>query len=517
MLNIHNTRGVTGRVRRNVVAGGGVPKLGANIPIPIPGLQIVQNAPGLQMPIPIPGLIVPNVPVNPAIITFNPVYLPLVEEEAEDQLYANSTIAELAIISGEPLEMMQIKARQLKRKREAASAEELERAKLQMYATDSMKKLGQTEAATFSKYVFSDLDGKEEFIKNYSKGVEILASFNQLRRLGNPDRNKLWFGDSSTILSENRILGDIEYRVKTDNFIEPFKTLDMWNSLKDIRIMQRKNFKFLLSLACDHVAPDGLNLASFLPVGEELDSFSALLTAFSGLDDVFTAFYDPIWTGCADMVKNKLKTANVRNANFTLVRDLLECQFRQFCTQIVTKNTSGTDKTLDSPQKCKVLFMELMVLDEAHLVERRERNFLAQKLAPYLHPIQDGKRDSKISGSDNSKGSRSKTATTTPKASIAIKSSSAIKSKPLNIVSSSTTNFICLFHMLDFFKVNSSVGNQLGPCNKRSTCRLQHPTAGPVGRTAKDLWIKSVTDSGLFYAKNPAISKQVIAAINACP
>ena len=100
--------------------------------------------------------------------------------------------------------------------------------------------------------------------------------------------------DNSTILSESRIVGDIEYRVKTENFSAPFKSLEMWNSLKDIRILQRNNIKYLLSLSCDHLAPEGLNLAIFLPIGEELNNFSALLTAFSGLDDVFTSFYDPI-------------------------------------------------------------------------------------------------------------------------------------------------------------------------------------------------------------------------------
>ena len=385
-----------------------------------------------------------------------------------------------------------------------------------MYAADSMKELGQTEAATFSKYVFSDLDGKEEFVKNYSKGVEILASSNQLRRLGNTERNKLWIGDNSTVLSESRTIGDIEYRVKTDNFIEPFKSLEMWNSLKDIRIMQRENFKFLLTLACDHLAPEGLNLAIFLPVGEELSNFSALLTALSGLEDVFTSFYDPVWNGCTDSVKNKLKTSNVRNANFTLVRDLLECQFRQFCTQIVTKNTTGTGRSLDSPQKCKQLFMELMVLDETHLAERRERNFLSQKLAPYLYPINDGKRGDKSGSLDTKKNAMSKSVTITTTAHVPAKStgSKSIQSIP---VLPYNPNFVCLFHMLDYFKVNSSVGNPLGPCNKRSTCRLQHPKTGPVGRAAKDWWIKSVTDSTLFYAKNPMISKQVVAAINACP
>jgi len=138
-----------------------------------------QTPSTLILPNPVP-LIPPNpVPVNPVIIAFNPVYLAQTEQDAEDLMYLHATVADLAIVPGEPLEMMRVKARQLKRKREAASVEELERAKLLMYAADSLKELGQVEAATFSKYVFTDLDGKDEFIKNYSKGVEILASSNQ--------------------------------------------------------------------------------------------------------------------------------------------------------------------------------------------------------------------------------------------------------------------------------------------------------------------------------------------------
>ena len=94
MLNVHNTRGVSGRVRRGLTAAG-------------------SGAPGILMPNPaIP--IMQIQPVNPANITFNPVYLASVEQDAEDLLYAETTIAELAIIPGEPLEMMRVKARQLK-------------------------------------------------------------------------------------------------------------------------------------------------------------------------------------------------------------------------------------------------------------------------------------------------------------------------------------------------------------------------------------------------------------------
>jgi hypothetical protein len=503
MSNTHNTRRVTGG--QGTAAGNGLTGQSQNTLIP---------------PNPVP-LIPPNpVPVNPVIIAFNPVYLAQTEQDAEDLMYLHATVADLAIVPGEPLEMMRVKARQLKRKREAASVEELERAKLLMYAADSLKELGQVEAATFSKYVFTDLDGKDEFIKNYSKGVEILASSNQLRRLGSVERNKIWIGDNSTVLSESRILGDIEYRVKTDNFESPFQSLEMWNSLKDIRIMQRSNFKFLLSLACDHLSPEGLNLAMFLPVGEELDNFSALLTALSGLDDVFTAFYDPIWTGCADAIKNKLKTSTVRNSNFTLVRDLLECQFRHFCTQIVTKNTIGTIRPFDSSEKCKLLFIDLMVLDEAHLTERRERIFLSQKLATYLHPINDKRSTTSLNGHSilyhAQKGTKSILANVVPTAHVPAQVTGA-KAQRVTPQIQSKRGTICLFHMLDFFKINSSVGNPLGPCTKRSTCRLEHPKSGPVGRVGKDLWIKSVQDSRLFYAKDPAILKKVLDSINACP
>jgi hypothetical protein len=385
-----------------------------------------------------------------------------------------------------------------------------------MYAAESMKELGQVETVTFSKYVFTDLDGKDIFIKNYSKGVEIMASSNQLRRMGSPERNVIWIGDNSMILSESRIMGDIDYRVKTDSFDPPFKSLEMWNSLKNIRIMQKENFKFLLSLACDHVAPDGLNMAIFLPIGEELNNFSALLTALSGLDDVFTSFYDPIWTGCADSIKHKLKTATVRNANFMLVRDLLECQFRQFCSQIVTRNTIASDKLLDCPAKCRLLFVELMVLDENHLDERRERMFLSQKLSPYLHSLNDGKKNGQALGKSGGPNNTNVAKYISPTSQAPTKISGPKGQKTVSFLTTNTHN-ICLFHLLDFFKINSSAGNPLGPCNKRGSCKLDHPQSGPVGRISKDLWIKSVTDSGLFYAKNPAISKQVISAINACP
>jgi hypothetical protein len=495
MLNSHNTRGAAGRGGRGMVTGRGIPGHGVSIP---------------NFPIPLNQL------ATPGIIAFNPAFLATAEQDAEDLLYADTTIAELAIIPGDALELMRVKARQLKRKREAASAEELERARLLMYAAESMKELGQVEATTFSKYVFTDLDGKDLFIKNYSKGVEILASSNQLRRMGNAERNVVWIGDNSVVLSESRIVGDIDYRVKTDNFNEPFKSLEMWNSLKNIRILHKDNFKYLLSLICDHVAPEGFNLAIFLPIGEELNNFSALLTAFSGLDDVFTAFYDPIWTGCADSIKHKLKTSTVRNVNFMLVRDLLECQFRQFCSQIITRNTVGTDKLLDCPANCRLLFVELMVLDENNLDERRERMFLSQRLSPYLHPLNDERKTSQASGKNSGSINTYMAKTVTPTSQVLTKTTGTKVRRSVSFMPNNTNN-ICLFHMLDFFKINSSAGNPLGPCNKRNSCKLDHPLSGPVGRGTKDLWVKSVTDSGLFYARNQAISKQVISAINACP
>lgn len=119
---------------------------------------------------------------------------------------------------------MRIKARKLKRKREAASAEELERATLLLYAAEQIKELGQVEATTFSKCVFIDLDGKNIFINNNSKGVEILASSNRMRRMDNLQRNGIWIGDNSIIYQKQQIT------VKTDNFDAPYKSLELWNS-----------------------------------------------------------------------------------------------------------------------------------------------------------------------------------------------------------------------------------------------------------------------------------------------
>ena len=155
MLNSHNTRGATGALGRGMGAGRGI-----------------IHIPNAQAPV-LPLLLNPL--INPAVITanpvvFNPVYLAAAEQDAEDLLYADKTVAELAITPGESLETMRIKLRQLKRKREAASAEEMERAKLLTYAVDSLKELGQATAATFSKYVFSDLDGRKFLLKIILKG-----------------------------------------------------------------------------------------------------------------------------------------------------------------------------------------------------------------------------------------------------------------------------------------------------------------------------------------------------------
>ena len=67
----------------------------------------------------------------------------------------------------------------------------------------------------------------------------------------------------------------------------------MRNFLKDIKILQMNNFKYLLSISCGPLAPDDLNLVIILPIAKVLIKFSVLLTAFSGLNVVFTSFYDP--------------------------------------------------------------------------------------------------------------------------------------------------------------------------------------------------------------------------------
>ena len=146
--------------------------------------------------------------------------------------------------------------------------------------------------------------------------------------------------------------------------------------------------------------------------------------------------------------------------------------------------------------------------------------FLSKKLAAYLHPINDkrlgGQVGTKSGGVISLKGTRFNSGSSTPIVHVPMKSSLPNSQRSVTAIPSNS-NFICLFHLLDFFKIKSSAGNPLGPCNKRTSCKLEHPQAGPVGRANKYFWIKSVTDSGLFYAKNQVISKQVISAINACP
>jgi len=157
-----------------------------------------------------------------------------------------------------------------------------------------------------------------------------------------------------------------------------------------------------------------------------------------------------------------------------------------------------------------------MIVNENHLDERRERMFLSQKLSPYLHSLNDGKKNGQALGKFGGPNNTNVAKYISPTSQAPTKISGPKAQKPVSFLTTNTNN-ICLFHLLDYFKINASAGNPLGPCKKQGSCKLDHPQSGPVGRISQDLWIKSVTDSGLFYAKNQAISKQVISAINACP
>jgi len=143
----------------------------------------------------------------------------------------------------------------------------------------------------------------------------------------------------------------------------------------------------------DLLSPIGFNLSSFLKVDTQMNVIEDLIIAFTNLQLVFSSFYDPVWADCSSGPIAKLRSNSATQCGFDFIRHKFEVFFKGFRHEIVNREAGDVHQKLDTPRKCRELFISLTVVTDEMLTKRKERDFLNSHKRAYLMRIEDPEQE----------------------------------------------------------------------------------------------------------------------------
>jgi len=469
--------------RRNGVRRAPVPAVAAAAAaaaVAAAGAAAVNVNGGVESPAPL--VVLPAQPTVPGLV--EPI-LTLAEQEAENLAYDQIPLDSLARDPLDDTPRMWEKIRQQRRRAAMAGAAQIGKTRVSALLDNLAKLNGAPDHGVMHKNMFSSKDGEYLYIHDGTNGQKILDKSNQIRRMMQTTRKAILMQRKSTLVSEKFIWGEIENMLLNMKFDAPFQNLDQLEFSSKLRILQRSHFKYLITMDCDLLSPNGFNLSSFLKVGTQMNDIEDLIIAFTNLQLVFSSFYDPVWADCCSGPIAKLRTKSATQCGFDFIRHKFEVFFKGFRHEIVNREAGDVHQKLDTPRKCRELFISVMVVTDEMLTERKERDFLNSHKRAYLMRIEDAEQEGIVT-------KKSKVDKALDKG---IPQTSVGHSKP-----TVDPKKICIFWMYDKFNVLNDKGQ---PCSKCTTkpCPFVHPAGRLQGTIIKEQLKNSVKGSFLEGAR----------------